>query len=411
MINTDTAELRIFSVDVIVWGIGLNGSERSIMIYLDNSATTRVLDCAANAALDCMRESYFNPASAYAPAAAMEKRIEGARARLASLLGADRSEIIYTSGGTESNNTAIFGVLRATRGKKRIITSAVEHPSVYEVFRTFEHAEDTEVVYVGVDAHGYLRLDALAEALTEDTALVSLMQVNNETGAINDLSAAQALIRKRAPHAVFHVDGVQGFCKLPFQKLSCDLYSVSGHKVHAPKGIGALYVKNSVRFAGGLIGGGQEQNRRSGTTNTPAIMGLDAALAAYQQNGDAWHEHMYACKERLCRNLSGIPDVFVNGPEPRNGAPHILNMSFLGVRGEVLLHALAQQEIYVSTGSACAAHKRGKNRVLGAMGVVGARQDGAIRFSLCPFNTLEEMDIAAEALAKQVTFLRRYQRR
>ena len=381
------------------------------MIYLDNSATTRVLDSAAEAAAHCMREAFFNPASAYAPAAAVEKQVEAARARLAACLHADSSELLYTSGGTESNNTAIFGTLRAMRGRKRIITSGVEHPSVYEVFRALENAPDTEVVYLGVDGEGRIRLDELSAALTEDTALVSLMQVNNETGAINDLSGAQALIKKRAPHAYFHVDGVQGFGKLPFGPVPCDLYSISGHKLHAPKGVGALYVKRTVRFQGGLIGGGQERNLRSGTTNTPGILGLDASLTAYTLNQEQWRRHMYDCKERLAKNLLCIPDSGINGPAPAMGAPHILNVSFPGVRGEVLLHALAQKEIYVSTGSACSAHKRGKNRVLAAMGVIGPRQEGALRFSLCPFNTLEEMDIAVQAVAEQVAFLRRYQRR
>jgi len=381
------------------------------MIYLDNSATTCVLDSAAEAALRCMRDSFYNPASAYPPAAAMEKQVDAARDRLAALISANRNEIIYTSGGTESNNTAIFGILRQVRGKRRIITTMVEHPSVYEVFQSLERDPDTEVVYIGVDREGHARLDELESALTENTALVSMMQVNNETGAINDLMGAQTLIRKLAPHAYFHVDGVQGFGKMPFGKLPCDLYSLSGHKLHAPKGIGALYVRNGVRFAGGLIGGGQEQNRRSGTTNTPAILGLDAALAAYAENQETWQKQMYACKLQLAKNLAAIPDSIVNGPAPEKGAPHVLNVSFPGVRGEVLLHALAQKEIYVSTGSACSAHKRGKNRILNAMNITGARQDGALRFSFSPFNTLEETDIAAQAVAEQVAFLRRYQRR
>lgn len=381
------------------------------MIYLDNSATTRVLDSAAEAALHCMRESFYNPASAYTPAAAMEKQVDAARSRLASLIGANREEIIYTSGGTESNNTAIFGVLRAVRGKRRIITTMIEHPSVYEVFQSFEHDPNTEVVFIGVDREGHVRLDELEAALTENTALVSIMQVNNETGAINDLIGAQTRIRKLAPHALFHVDGVQGFGKMPFGKLPCDLYSLSGHKLHAPKGVGALYVRNGVRFAGGLIGGGQEQNRRSGTTNTPAILGLDAALCAYAENQQAWRKQMYDCKLRLAENLLTVEDSIINGPAPECGAPHVLNISFPGVRGEVLLHALAQKEIYVSTGSACSAHKRGKNRILNAMNITGTRQDGALRFSFCPFNTIEEMDTAAQVIKEQVAFLRRYQRR
>ncbi len=380
------------------------------MIYLDNSATTRTLESAAQAAFRCMREDFFNPSSAYAPAARLEKRVNEARARLAATLGCRAEEIVYTSGGTESNNMAILGALRAMRGRGRIITSASEHPSVYELFRLLEQ-RGYQAVYIGTDESGAASLAELAANLTPDTALVSLMHVNNETGAVTDIAAAASLIRSRAPQAVFHVDGVQAYGKLPFGCPPCDLYSVSGHKIHAPKGVGALYVRAGLRFAGGLVGGGQEQGRRSGTTNAPGILGLDAAVAAYAAHQQEWVAAMRACKTRLAERLLSLPDAYLNGPAPEDGAPHILNVSFPGVRGEVLLHALEQREIYVSTGSACSAHKKGNNRVLAAAGVRGARQEGALRLSLCPFNTLEEMDRAAEEIGRQAAFLRRYQRR
>ena len=380
------------------------------MIYLDNSATTRTLESAAQAAFRCMREDFFNPSSAYAPAARLEKRVNEARARLAATLGCRAEEIVYTSGGTDSNNMAILGALRAMRGRGRIITSASEHPSVYELFRLLEQ-RGYQAVYIGTDESGAASLAELAANLTPDTALVSLMHVNNETGAVTDIAAAASLIRSRAPQAVFHVDGVQAYGKLPFGCPPCDLYSVSGHKIHAPKGVGALYVRAGLRFAGGLVGGGQEQGRRSGTTNAPGILGLDAAVAAYAAHQQEWVAAMRACKTRLAERLLSLPDAYLNGPAPEDGAPHILNVSFPGVRGEVLLHALEQREIYVSTGSACSAHKKGNNRVLAAAGVRGARQEGALRLSLCPFNTLEEMDRAAEEIGRQAAFLRRYQRR
>lgn len=380
------------------------------MIYLDNSATTRTLESAAQAAFRCMREDFFNPSSAYAPAARLEKRVNEARARLAATLGCRAEEIVYTSGGTESNNMAILGALRAMRGRGRIITSASEHPSVYELFRLLEQ-RGYQAVYIGTDESGAASLAELAANLTPDTALVSLMHVNNETGAVTDIAAAASLIRSRAPQAVFHVDGVQAYGKLSFGCPPCDLYSVSGHKIHAPKGVGALYVRAGLRFAGGLVGGGQEQGRRSGTTNAPGILGLDAAVAAYAAHQQEWVAAMRACKMRLAERLLSLPDAYLNGPAPEDGAPHILNVSFPGVRGEVLLHALEQREIYVSTGSACSAHKKGNNRVLAAAGVRGARQEGALRLSLCPFNTLEEMDRAAEEIGRQAAFLRRYQRR
>ena len=381
------------------------------MIYLDNSATTRVLPEAANAAFRAMTEQFYNPASAYKPAVTTEKTVEFARARLSAALACTANEVLYTSGGTESNNMAITGVLKPLRGKKRIITTAGEHPSVYEVFRSLDNTQDTEVVFVGLKPDGTVNLSALERALTADTALVSVMHVNNEVGAVNDLGAISALIKKYAPAAVLHSDGVQAFCKLPFSRNAADLYSISAHKFHAPKGVGALYVKNGVKFAGGQIGGGQEKNLRSGTLNVPGILGLDAALEQYQANQAEWIANMRACKLRLWENLSTITDVLVNGPVPEDGAPHILNVSFTGVRGEVLVNALSEREIYVSTGSACSTHKKGQNRIHAAMGLSGTRAEGALRFSLSPFSTMAEMDLAAEALKEQVTFLRRFQRR
>ena len=381
------------------------------MIYLDNSATTRVLPEAADAAYRAMTEQFYNPSSAYKPAVATEKAMEAARAHLAAALGSAPGEIFFTSGGTESNNMALFGSLKPVRGKRRIITTLGEHPSVYEVFRSLERAAETEVVFVGLHADGTVRLDQLEAALTPETALVSAMHVNNEVGSINDLAAIYALVKKHAPNAVVHSDGVQAFCKLPFARPAADLYSISAHKFHAPKGIGALLVREGVKFSGGQIGGGQEKNLRSGTSNVPGILGMDAALLAYRAQQEAWIRQMRACKQRLYDNLMTIPDAFLNGPSVDEGAPHILNMSFPGVRGEVLVNALSEREIYVSTGSACSTHQKGQNRILAAMGINGARAEGALRFSLCPFLTEAEMDRAAEALSEQVLFLRRFQRR
>lgn len=381
------------------------------MIYLDNSATTRVLPEAADAAYAAMTEQFYNPASAYRPAVATERAVGEARARLAAALGCKPDEVLYTSGGTESNNMAILGSLKPMRGKKRIVATAGEHPSVYEVFRSLSDAPETEVVFVGLNPDGTVNLRELEEALTPDTALVSVMHVNNEVGALNDLGAVSALLRRLSPDALLHSDGVQAFCKTPFAHAPVDLYSLSAHKFHAPKGVGALYVSAKVRFAGGQLGGGQERNLRSGTTNVPGILALDAALSSYRANQESWIAQMRACKTRLARQLLSIPDAVLNGPAAEEGAPHILNVSFPGVRGEVLVNALSERGICVSTGSACSTHKKGQNRILAAMGVSGARAEGALRFSLCPFNTPEEMDAVYVALMEQVTFLRRFQRR
>jgi cysteine desulfurase len=381
------------------------------MIYLDNSATTRTLPEAAEAAMAAMTGDFFNPAAAYAYGARTEKRVNEARTVIARPLKAKREEIIFTSGGTESNNAAIFGSLKGWRGPKRVITTAVEHPSVFEAVQSLQQSGDVDIVILPVNEQGYPDMNALRDALSEDTALVSMMHVNNELGTVTDLASVARLVRRYAPRAIFHADGVQAYMKVDTVNLGVDLYSVSAHKFHAPKGVGALYKRTGVRFAGGQIGGGQENNLRSGTLNVPGILGMERAVMIYEQNLSAWRQSMRACKRRLYENLMTIPDVVLNGPSLDEAAPHILNLSFLGVRGEVLLHAVEQFDVCVSTGSACAARKAGKNRILTAAGIIGPRQEGAIRFSLCPFNTAEEMDKAAQIVSDQVRFLRKYRRR
>lgn len=381
------------------------------MIYFDNSATTQVLEQAAARAYRAMTESYYNPAAAYGVAFSVEKEVNAARNYAASVLNVRPDEIYFTSGGTESNNIAVFGAVRAARGKKRIVTTMTEHPSVYETVLAAAKLLDAEVVYAPLNGDGTVAIDRLHEVLTSDTVLVSIMHVNNEFGSINDLERIAAKVRTYAPNALFHSDGVQAFLKCRLDRMPCDLYSISAHKFHAPKGVGILYVRNGVRIPSGQIGGGQERNFRSGTSNVPAILGMDTAMRVYRENAAVWHGAMYSVKMRLYRNLGTLPDVFVNGPDPQSGAVHILNLSFVGVRGEVLLHALEQKNVCVSTGSACAAKKIGKNRVLHAIGVDGARQAGAVRFSFSPFNTVEEADRVSEYLYEQVRFLRQYQRR
>lgn len=381
------------------------------MIYFDNSATTQTLPEAAERACLAMTREYYNPAAAYGAAFTVEKTVSEARSFAASLMGASSGEIIYTSGGTESNNAAVFGALRSVHGRKSIVTTAVEHPSVFETVNAAAKLFDAEVRYAPLRPDGTVDTDRLSEVLTSETSFVSIMHVNNELGGVNDLDRIAAKIRALSPSAVIHSDGVQAFMKVRTNKLPVDLYSVSGHKLHAPKGVGLLYVRSGVRFAGGQIGGGQERNLRSGTTNVPGILGLDTALHAYRANEAAWHSQMLRVKTRLYRNLIALPDVLLNGPSPEAGAPHILNLSFLGVRGEVLMHALEHYGVLVSTGSACSAKKQGKNRILNAVGISGARQEGAIRFSFCPFNTEEEADTAAEVIEGQLRLLRKYQRR
>jgi len=382
------------------------------LIYFDNSATTVCLPLAAETAKRYMLEQYYNPAAAYSPAVQLERDISLARANIARKLSCDPSEVFFTSCGTESNNTALFGAIRALpsniRGKGRIIVSATEHPSVYEAAMSLRET-GYDVQLAPVDQTGRVRLDALASLLTGDTRLVSIMHVNNESGAINDIDAIYALVKRNSPDALLHVDGVQAFMKEP--AVRCDMYSMSGHKLHAPKGVGALYVRKGARVKPYLLGGGQESGFRSGTTNAPGIMAFSAAVSDFSEHRAEYHGSIFAVKKRLFENLSRIRDVRLNGPEIGSGAAHILNMSFMGVRGEVLLNALSEKGLLVSTGSACAAHKRGKNRILNAMGIIGDRQDGAIRFSFSHFNTTAEADTAAQMIEEQVNLLRRFRRR
>lgn len=378
------------------------------MIYFDNSATTVCLDKAAAAAKEYMLEKPFNPAAAYSAAVKTERDLNAARANIASKIGADPGELIFTSCGTESNNTAIFGSLKAMRGKTRVIISPVEHPSVYEPAMELKE-QGYEVVFAPVDVTGRVKLDGLAALITPSTGLISIMHVNNETGAINDIDGIYAMMKRLAPECLLHSDGVQAFMKEA--PVSCDMYSASGHKLHAPKGVGALYVRRGVRVKPYLMGGGQESGMRSGTSNMPGIMAFNAAVEDYALNRAAYRERILSVKERLYGNLKRIKDVTLNSPPMGEGAAHILNVSFLGVRGEVLLNALSEKGLCVSTGSACAAHKRGRNRVLNAMGILGERQDGAIRFSFSHFNTVDEADTAAQMIEEQVSLLRRFRRR
>ncbi len=379
------------------------------MIYLDNSATTRVLDDAAQIAVRTMTENYANPASVYRFAVDTDRDVETARGNLARALGADPSEIVYTSCATESNNLAVFGVANVYRGRRRrFITSQVEHPSVFETFRSLD-AMGQEVIFLGVNPDGTVRTDQLASVLSENTALVSVMHVNNEVGAVNDLGAIASIISRYAPSAVFHSDGVQAFAKLPFEPIPAQLYSISGHKFNGPKGIGALMIRQRVRIGKGLLGGSQERGIRSGTLNTPGILGMDAAVRHYFENGSEIRAKLLRCKQRLMELLSSqLRDVFINGPDINAGAPHILNLSFAGVLGEVLLHALEEHGICVSTGSACSQKKnQTSNRVLEAMGLSNERARSALRISLGKYNEVSEMDTVAAAIIENVNKLRR----
>lgn len=379
------------------------------MIYLDNSATTRPFDEVIDKMSACMREEYFNPSAVYAPAMLAGRILNETRDAIASQLGG-RVKVVFTSGGTEADNLALLGTARALRGRKgHFITTKVEHPAILETAAELERLGHS-VTYIGVDEEGTVDVDALVDAVREDTALVSVMQVNNEVGAVMPIEEISRRVKEKNPRTLIHVDGVQGFMRVPMHmnRMGVDLYSLSGHKIHGPKGIGALAMSDRARPLCIAFGGGQENGLRSGTENVPGIAGLGQAVRAFARLDDPASD-MMELKMRLRDGiLQAVPDAKVNGPT--GGAPHILNVTF-PVKGEVLLHALEGAGILCSTGSACASHKKSASHVLTAMGVPDKEIDGALRFSLCPMNTPEEIDETVAQIRKSVEMLRAFKRR
>lgn len=379
------------------------------MIYLDNSATTRPFDEVIDKMSACMREEYFNPSAVYAPAMLAGRILTETREAIASQLGG-RVKVVFTSGGTEADNLALLGTARALRGRKgHFITTKVEHPAILETAAELERLGHS-MTYIGVDEEGTVDVDALVDAVREDTALVSVMQVNNEVGAVMPIEEISRRVKEKNPRTLIHVDGVQGFMRVPMHmnRMGVDLYSLSGHKIHGPKGIGALAMSDRARPLCIAFGGGQENGLRSGTENVPGIAGLGQAVRAFARLDDPASD-MMELKMRLRDGiLQAVPDAKVNGPT--GGAPHILNVTF-PVKGEVLLHALEGAGILCSTGSACASHKKSASHVLTAMGVPDKEIDGALRFSLCPMNTPEGIDETVAQIRKSVEMLRAFKRR
>jgi cysteine desulfurase len=381
-------------------------------IYLDNSSTTKVLDEAAQAVFDVMTLHFGNPSSLHRKGIEAEKIMRQSREKVAQALGVCPREIYFTSGGTESNNWAIKGAAQSLlRRGNHLITTLIEHPSVLEAFSALEK-EGFKVTYLKTDKEGFIHTDELKAALTPETVLVSIMYVNNEVGSIQYIKKAAEVIKGYNKNILFHVDAVQAFGKIPLVSNleGIDLLSLSGHKIYGPKGVGALFVRDKVRIEPLLHGGGQEAGFRSGTENLPGIAGLGVAVDICYNNMSKWHDKMAELKQRLMDGiLKNIPETILNGPD--SGAPHILNMSFLGTRGEILLHALESKGIYVSTGSACSSNKGGTSHILKALGKSHDEQDSALRFSLCPFLSPEDMDYTIQVLAQEVNEIRKFVRR
>ena len=384
------------------------------MIYLDNSATTRPFDSVIDVMNACMRDTWFNPSAAYKSAVDVDRQMRKARQVIARQLGAQEDEVIFTGGGTESDNLAILGFAETLHGKANFLVSAIEHPAVSDTIRRAERM-GVEVREMPIDSRGVVDLAAAESLMDENTALLSCMQVSNETGAIQPIEALSRMVREKNPKARVHVDGVQGFMRVPMHmgRMGVDMYALSGHKIHGPKGVGALVVRKGVRLVPQTTGGGQERNLRSGTYNAPAILGLGEAVREMALR-QADVEKMRSLKAHLLSRLEEeIAGLRVNGPRPdeADSAPHILSVSFDGVRGEVMRNALEGADVLVSTGSACASHKQKVSATLRAMGLNSELADGTIRISLGLNNTMEEMDITAAHMAKMAALLAKYRRR
>lgn len=382
-------------------------------VYLDNSATTRCFPEVAALMTRIMCTDYGNPSSMHTRGVEAEHYIRYAKEVIAKNLKVNEKEILFTSGGTESDNLALIGTAYANaRSGKHLITTMIEHPAILQTMKFLEE-QGFRVTYLPVDEYGCIRLADLENALTDETILVSIMFTNNEIGAMEPIEQAAALIKRRNRNIIFHVDAVQGYGKFRIypKRMGIDLLSVSGHKIHGPKGVGFLYINEKIKIHPIIFGGGQQKGMRSGTENVPGIAGMAKAIEMVYGNLEEDIERLYACRDRFVRGLQSIPQIRVNGLTGYQTAPHIVSVSVEGIRSEVLLHALEDKGIFVSAGSACASNKPAVSATLKAIGVEKSLLDSTIRFSMSVFTTFEEIDYTLQCLYDIIPMLRKYTRR
>ncbi|MBR6403289.1 MAG: cysteine desulfurase [Eubacterium sp.] len=380
-------------------------------VYFDNSATTRPYDEVIDKMVSVMKEDYGNPSSLHKKGLDAEHIINDSVTEITKVLKCLPEEIVFTSGGTESNNMAIIGsALARRRSGKHIVVSGVEHASVSAVMQ-FLIREGYEVSYIPVDESGVATPESFAEAVREDTILVSCMHINNEIGSIMPVAEISKAVKAKNKDVYFHVDAIQSFGKIETipKNMGADLMSVSGHKLHGPKGSGFLYVKKGLLLRPVIYGGGQQKNMRSGTENVPAIAGLGVAVKMTFDGFQDKIKHISDVRDRLVEGLTQIEDVYCN-TDVRSGAPHIASISFLGVRAEVMLHALEDKGIYVSSGSACSSNKTKESAVLSAIGLDKKKIESTLRFSFGEQNTFEEVDYAVKTIKELLPVLRHYVR-
>ena len=382
-------------------------------VYLDNSATTVCFEEVAELMHKIMCVDYGNPSSMHHKGVEAEQYIRDAKETLAGILKVNEKEILFTSGGTEADNIALIGTAMANHRRGRhLITTRIEHPAVLQTMAYLEN-QGFQVTYLPVDREGKISLKDLERAMRPDTILVSVMHTNNEIGSVQPIAEAGELIKRMNPQTLFHVDAVQGFGKFRIYpaKMHVDMLSVSAHKIHGPKGIGFLYIRDGARVNPIIYGGGQQKGMRSGTENVPGIAGLAKAARMVYADLESDMDRMYRLRDMLIQGVSDIEEVRVNGCQGREGAAHIVSLSVRGIRSEVLLHALEERGIYVSAGSACASNKPQTSATLKAIGVERDLLDSTIRFSFSVFTTEEEIHYTVQALHEMIPMLRRYTKR
>lgn len=389
--------------------------ERIMEVYLDNAATTKPYNTVKEIVLKTMENDFGNPSSMHRKGIDAEKYIKEARGKIAATLKVEEKEIVFTSGGTESNNMAIIGAALANhRRGKHIITTKIEHPSVHNPI-IFLEKQGFQITYLSVDNNGKINLEELFDAIGEDTILVSIMYVNNEIGTVEEIERIGKIVKEKNVNIIFHVDAIQGYGKFRIypKRQNIDLLSVSGHKIHGPKGIGFLYVKDKIKINPIIYGGGQQKGMRSGTENVPGIAGIGQAAEDTYKEFQERIEKLYQLKRYFIQEVKKIKGTVINGMDDikiEETAPHIISVSFLDIRSEVLLHSLEEKGIYVSSGSACASNHPQISGTLKAIGVSSSLLDSTLRFSLSEFTTREEMDYTLEALSELVPMLQRYKR-
>ena len=391
--------------------------------YLDNSATTQVLESVAQLMSKIYTEDYGNPSSMHSKGIIAERYVKDARDNLSKILKVNPKEILFTSCGSESDNMALIGCAHAnSRRGRHLITTKIEHPAVLNSMKQLEE-EGFKVTYLGTDSSGVISLDELKAAIREDTILVSIMHVNNEVGSVQPIKEAGELIKKINPEIIFHVDAVQSFGKFRIfpKKMNIDLLSVSGHKIHGPKGVGFLYINEKIKIKPIIFGGGQQNGLRSGTENVAGIAGMSLAASTLYESLDEDRQRLYELKKYFIEQVSQIDDVTVNGlpecasntddMELRYGAPHVVSVSVKDIRSEVMLHSLEESGIYISAGSACSSHKRVPSATLTSMGLDPKTIESTVRFSFSVFTRKEDLDLAIEKMKEFIPILRKYTRR